>query len=56
MIESTGVAAIGVHGRTKDERSGQPCHDDFIQAIVQVRPVDVYYCLNAVVRLVLCTS
>ena len=36
MIESTGVAAIGVHGRTKDERPGQACHDDIIREVVQV--------------------
>ncbi|KAH9509534.1 tRNA-dihydrouridine(20) synthase [NAD(P)+]-like protein [Bulinus truncatus] len=33
LIESTGVSAIGVHGRTKYERSGDPNHDDYIKAV-----------------------
>jgi len=37
MIATTGISAIGVHGRTKDERPGHPNHVDFIQAVVQVR-------------------
>jgi tRNA-dihydrouridine synthase 2 len=36
MIESTGVAAIGVHGRTKDERPNNPNHDNYIQEVVKV--------------------
>ena len=41
MIESTGVAAIGVHGRTKDERPGHANHDDIIREVVQVGDVIV---------------
>jgi hypothetical protein len=37
MIETTGVSAIGVHGRTKDERPGHENHVDFIQAVVKVK-------------------
>ena len=33
MIESTGVKAIAVHGRTKDERNEQQNHNDFIAVI-----------------------
>ena len=36
MIETTGVTAIGVHGRTKEERPSNPNHDDFIHAVVKV--------------------
>ncbi|KAJ8002839.1 hypothetical protein DPEC_G00163140 [Dallia pectoralis] len=32
-IESTGVNAIGVHGRFKDERPRHPVHCDFIKAV-----------------------
>ncbi|KAM9701118.1 tRNA-dihydrouridine(20) synthase [NAD(P)+]-like, partial [Menidia menidia] len=34
-IQSTGVAAIAVHGRFKEERPRHPVHCDYIQAIVQ---------------------
>ncbi|KAK6983536.1 tRNA-dihydrouridine(20) synthase [NAD(P)+]-like protein [Biomphalaria glabrata] len=33
LIESTGVSAIGVHGRTKSERSRDPNRDDYIKAV-----------------------
>lgn len=34
MIQKTGVDAIAVHGRTKDERPRDPNRDEFIRAIV----------------------
>ena len=37
MIETTGVAAIAVHGRTKDERPNHDNHIDFIQEVAKVR-------------------
>lgn len=33
LIESCGVAAIAVHGRTKDQRSNYECEIDYIRAI-----------------------
>jgi len=41
MIEKTGVKAIGVHGRTKEERSSLPCHDDYIAKISEVIKIPV---------------
>ncbi|KAL5106941.1 tRNA-dihydrouridine 20 synthase NAD P like [Taenia crassiceps] len=35
LIESTGVAAIAVHGRTREERPQDANHDDVIRAIAQ---------------------
>ncbi|XP_051548360.1 tRNA-dihydrouridine(20) synthase [NAD(P)+]-like isoform X2 [Myxocyprinus asiaticus] len=34
-IEKTGVAAIAVHGRMKEERPRHPLHCDYIQAVAQ---------------------
>ena len=33
LIESCGVSAIGVHGRTRDERPSNSNHDDVIAAV-----------------------
>jgi len=33
LIESCGVSAIGVHGRTRDERPSSSNHDDVIAAV-----------------------
>lgn len=41
LIESTGVRAIGVHGRWRDERSSMPCHDDFIRKIAETVSIPV---------------
>lgn len=41
LIESTGVAAIGVHGRYKEERSRFPCRNDVIRAIVDAVNIPV---------------
>ena len=41
MIEKTGVKAIGVHGRMKEERSSQPCHDDVIAKVAQTVNIPV---------------
>uniref|UniRef100_A0A8C7JIN2 Dihydrouridine synthase 2 n=1 Tax=Oncorhynchus kisutch TaxID=8019 RepID=A0A8C7JIN2_ONCKI len=40
-IENTGVAAIAVHGRLKDERPRHPVHCDFIQAIAEAVSIPV---------------
>ncbi|XP_061100919.1 tRNA-dihydrouridine(20) synthase [NAD(P)+]-like isoform X2 [Conger conger] len=40
-IERTGVAAIAVHGRTKEERPQHPVHCDAIQAVAQAVSVPV---------------
>ena len=36
MIESTGVRAFGVHGRTKEERPNNEVHLDIIKEVVKV--------------------
>ena len=36
VIEETGVSAMAVHGRTKDERPNHDNHIEYIQAITQV--------------------
>ncbi|CAL1540097.1 unnamed protein product [Lymnaea stagnalis] len=41
LIESTGVSAIGVHGRTKSERSQDPNRDDYIRAVAEAVRVPV---------------
>eukprot|EP00117_Sycon_ciliatum_P007462 scpid59608/ scgid5724/ tRNA-dihydrouridine(20) synthase [NAD(P)+]-like; Up-regulated in lung cancer protein 8; tRNA-dihydrouridine synthase 2-like len=35
MVESTGVAAIALHGRYKHQRSSTACHVDLIKAVVE---------------------
>ncbi|XP_064398068.1 tRNA-dihydrouridine(20) synthase [NAD(P)+]-like [Halichondria panicea] len=41
VIESTGVAAVAVHGRSIKERSTQPCHYDVIREIVSRASIPV---------------
>ncbi|TRY63084.1 hypothetical protein TCAL_13181, partial [Tigriopus californicus] len=41
VIESTGVRAFAVHGRTKDERPNHAVHTDAIQAIVKQAAIPV---------------
>ena len=41
VIQSTGVAAFAVHGRTKDERPNHENHVDFIQAVVKHAKIPV---------------
>ncbi|XP_070686475.1 tRNA-dihydrouridine(20) synthase [NAD(P)+]-like [Pempheris klunzingeri] len=40
-IEQTGVAAVAVHGRFKDERPRHPVHCDYIQAVAQAVSIPV---------------
>ncbi|XP_077600179.1 tRNA-dihydrouridine(20) synthase [NAD(P)+]-like [Stigmatopora nigra] len=40
-IEKTGVAAIAVHGRFKDERPRHPVHCDYIKAVAQAVSIPV---------------
>ncbi|KAM9377751.1 tRNA-dihydrouridine(20) synthase [NAD(P)+]-like isoform 2-T2 [Pholidichthys leucotaenia] len=40
-IEKTGVAAIAVHGRFKEERPRHPIHCDYIQAVAQAVSIPV---------------
>uniref|UniRef100_M4ACV2 Dihydrouridine synthase 2 n=1 Tax=Xiphophorus maculatus TaxID=8083 RepID=M4ACV2_XIPMA len=40
-IEKTGVAAVAVHGRFKDERPTHPIHCDYIQAVAQAVSIPV---------------
>uniref|UniRef100_A0A8D3D6K3 Dihydrouridine synthase 2 n=1 Tax=Scophthalmus maximus TaxID=52904 RepID=A0A8D3D6K3_SCOMX len=40
-IEQTGVAAVAVHGRFKDERTRHPVHCDYIQAVAQAVSIPV---------------
>ncbi|XP_047451692.1 tRNA-dihydrouridine(20) synthase [NAD(P)+]-like [Mugil cephalus] len=40
-IEKTGVAAIAVHGRFKEERPRHPVHCDYIQAVAQAVSIPV---------------
>ena len=35
LIQSCGVAALGVHGRTKEQRPNDPCDPDAIRAVVR---------------------
>jgi len=41
LIESTGVAALAVHGRYKEERSRYPCRIDVIRTIVETVNIPV---------------
>ncbi|KAK3745585.1 hypothetical protein QZH41_016225 [Actinostola sp. cb2023] len=41
LIESTGVAALAVHGREKHERSLQPVHNDVLGAIADALSIPV---------------
>ncbi|XP_049928451.1 tRNA-dihydrouridine(20) synthase [NAD(P)+]-like [Epinephelus moara] len=40
-IEKTGVAAVAVHGRFKEERPRHPIHCDYIQAVAQAVSIPV---------------
>ncbi|KAI3371356.1 hypothetical protein L3Q82_023552, partial [Scortum barcoo] len=40
-IEKTGVAAVAVHGRFKEERPRHPVHCDYIQAVAQAVSIPV---------------
>ncbi|KAM9854007.1 tRNA-dihydrouridine(20) synthase [NAD(P)+]-like [Aulostomus maculatus] len=40
-IEKTGVAAVAVHGRFKDERPRHPVHCDYIQAVARAVSIPV---------------
>ena len=37
VIQETGVSALAVHGRTKDERPNNDVHLDYIQEVAKVR-------------------
>ena len=41
MIESTGVAALGVHGRYRDERPRHPNHNDVIKTVAEAINIPV---------------
>nr|CDS33448.1 tRNA dihydrouridine synthase 2 [Hymenolepis microstoma] len=41
LIESTGVAAIAVHGRKREERPRHPNHENFIRAIAEAVKVPI---------------
>ena len=41
MIETTGVAAVGVHGRLKEERSRHKCRVNVIKAISETLKIPV---------------
>ena len=41
LIESTGVSAIAVHGRLREERPRHPNHDDVIKSIAQAVAIPV---------------
>ena len=41
MIEECGVAAIGVHGRTRQERPRHRNHNDVIREITKVLTIPV---------------
>lgn len=41
LIERTGVSALAVHGRTKDERPRHPNHDDIIRNIAESLTIPV---------------
>ncbi|VDL18925.1 unnamed protein product [Hymenolepis diminuta] len=41
LIESTGVAAIAVHGRKREERPQHPNHEDFIRAAAEAVKVPI---------------
>jgi len=41
LIESCGVSAIAVHGRTRDERPKHSNHDDVIAAVAEAVSIPV---------------
>jgi len=41
MIETTGISALGVHGRLKEERPRHPCHNDIIKQVADALNVPV---------------
>jgi len=41
LIESCGVSAIAVHGRTRDERPNNGNHDDVIAAVAEALSIPV---------------
>lgn len=40
-LEITGISAIGVHGRTKDERPRDSCRTDYIRAVAEALTIPV---------------
>jgi len=46
IIATTGVHAITIHGRTRDERNNNQCRDAFIQSIVQQCPSNIVIIAN----------
>ena len=40
-LEKTGIAAIAIHGRTKDERPQHPNKNDIIKAVAEVLKIPV---------------
>ena len=41
VITVTGIAAIGVHGRTRDERPRHKCREDYIRQVAQALRIPV---------------
>ena len=41
LMESTGISAIGIHGRTKDERPKHQNHDDVIKKLAEAVSIPV---------------
>ncbi len=41
MVESTGVVAMAIHGRLKEERPRHPCRNAEIKAIAEVIKIPV---------------
>ena len=41
MIQSTGVAAVAIHGRMRDERPRHPNHNDVIRAVAKQLTIPV---------------
>ncbi|XP_063706339.1 tRNA-dihydrouridine(20) synthase [NAD(P)+]-like [Culicoides brevitarsis] len=41
QLEATGISAIGVHGRTRDERPRHPCNRDFIKCVAEALEIPV---------------
>ena len=41
MVESTGIAAVAIHGRYREERPRHPNHDDLIKRLTSVVSIPV---------------
>ena len=54
LIESTGVSAVSIHGRTSSQRRSEPNQNDVLRAICSTRAVSIPIIANGISAIVTC--